>query len=580
MPFQVNPHVTRMNGYLPFNADSTRLYQEYATADSISLETRAIDYVRRAVELSDLRLLVLTGDAGHGKTHICAKLLEGIGYEPLEAQEALRAKCDGRQDVAELPGGRKLRIQKDLSDIPVGDASILMLGSLDSDDQLLVVCANEGRLREAVSTDPRLLPIQESLEATIRNGRLDLKPDILVLNLNFQSVAGDNPLSGELVRKWGTDLRRWKVCEKCDARPSCPIFENHRQLADGDRGLRRRAAIVELFRAAERIGAVITIRELLILTAYAMTGGLECTEVHRRSTRQNWQHEYLFTENLFGDRLNTTLRERARSFRQLRLLDPGAVALRDVDDFLMPDADDEVGRFIPAGAGDVDAAPTTRKQAKTVGERARHHMRFLRRRDFFSHFYGEASVTDRFGLRHANDFNDIVTGALSDDQFRAVRDKLVAGLEAVQGLRRTGRFIELVVVDPAFSGATGTSIISSRITTKRISIRSQTQRWQHLLGRTPDMSEAMDWNDRSISVDFDVDGDTHSVELDLLGFEYVMRAGEGLEARTFFGAETRRIGNSLAPLADTEEEQIQVLRDGRLERLDIDVGNVIRSVTD
>ena len=61
-----------------------------------------------------------------------------------------------------------------------------------------------------------------------------------------------------------------------------------------------------------------------------------------------------------------------------------------------------------------------------------------------------------------------------------------------------------------------------------------------------------------------------------------MRAGDGLDARAFFEAEVRRIGSELAPLAQKgqDDEQIVVLRDGRLERLLIDIGDTIRGVAD
>ena len=327
---------------------------------------------------------------------------------------------------------------------------------------------------------------------------------------------------------------------------------------------------------------MITVRELLILVAYAITGGLECTQVHTRARRSDWQAAYLFSENLFGDRLNPTQRALARSLRQLRLLDPGRVALRAVDDALVPDVDEAVGRFAPRNFDSGDAAPVTRAQARTAADRGRAMFRFLRRRDYFVREHGNADLLERLGFRHAAPFEQIASGGLDATSFRTLRDRLVAGLEAVQGLRRPGQRADLVLVDPAFAGGASTSVVARRVPTTRLSLKSQSASWESLLGRRPEVPDSLDWIDRVIVLEV-ADGDeVYSVSLDLLRFEYVMRAADGLDARDFFEAETRRISSELAPLArkQQDDEQILVLRDGRLERLLIDVGDTIRGVAD
>ena len=66
---RVNNHVSRLNRYLPFSAAHEQIYEEYQTGDDgLDLLTVALDYSRRAVA-SGARCIVLTGDAGHGKTH-------------------------------------------------------------------------------------------------------------------------------------------------------------------------------------------------------------------------------------------------------------------------------------------------------------------------------------------------------------------------------------------------------------------------------------------------------------------------------------------------------------------------------
>jgi hypothetical protein len=96
-------------------------------------------------------------------------------------------------------------------------------------------------------------------------------------------------------------------------------------------------------RMAKQIGAVVTIREMLAVVGYALIGALHCTDVRRRSGKDDWQHAFLVHENIFGDRLTATQRGSVRSLRQLRVLDPGAVSVRRVDEAVLPDVSEDLG---------------------------------------------------------------------------------------------------------------------------------------------------------------------------------------------------------------------------------------------
>lgn len=583
MALETNQHVSRLNRFLPFDADYDYLFQEYVEPDGqLALPTEALSYLQDEVLVPERRLIVLTGDAGHGKTYLCAKLLEHFGLSAVDAAKALRELCDGRSDATVLDDGRVLRIVKDMSESPPEDASALLVRALADDRAVTVVCANEGRLRSTISCHPvELKSVEDALQEGLRSGRLDVHPHVRVLNLNFQSVAAPRrPLVGALLRNWAVDQRRWSACKACDARSDCPIYENHRVLTHPLHGRSSIASVEQLLRTAERIGAVITVRELLILCAYAITGRLTCGDVHRRWKRTDWQYEYLFSQNLFGDRLNATETQAVRSLRQLRLLDPGKVALRAVDDLLTADADEDVGRHVPQQANPDGATPTTRAQARSAAESSRSLLRFLRRRDFFGRVQSSADAGERLGFRHASAFETVVSDGLrTDSEFRCLRDRLIAGLEAVQGLRRSGQRSKMVLIDPAFATSVGrTSVIARSLGSTRIAPRSQSAAWKQVLGRAADIPKALDWTDRAVVVEIRDGEQTHAIHLDLLTFEFVMRAGEGLDAATFFDAEVRRITAALTPLADrpVEDEAIMVLRDGRIEMLDIDVGNIIR----
>ncbi len=586
MPNEINRHVTRLNEYLPLDAGSSALFQEYVDPDDHpSLRTRALDYLEGVVDdsSSERRLIVLTGDAGHGKTHLCAKLLELHGYDTAAANEALTTRCDGMHDLVDLGNGRALRMVKDLSELPPEAGAAALVRALEATDAMTVVCANEGRLRSALtSASDALEPVRNCLDEGLATGRLDVDPLVVVLNLNFQSVAAPaGPMARELLRQWATDGRRWTICGRCDAKPGCPIYENHRLLSDEQRGASRTQAIELLLQTAERIGAVITVRELLTLVAYGLTGGLRCTDVHPRAIRSDWQHEFEFSQNLFGDRLTPSQRTGLRSLRQIRLIDPGSVALPTVDDGLTAERRQEDGAFVPREAVAETRAVTTRAQAKTAAQATRALFRFMRRRHFFAPHDGAAPPLQRLGFTFGDDFMAVVHGDLPPADFRRLRDQLIAGIEAIQGLRLSRRGRNLLLVDPAFgAGTTATSIVARRIPITKLDVKSQSASWERSLGRPADLPGALDWSDRTVVIELEDGDEVQPLHVDLLTFEYLMRAGEGLNGRVFFDAEVRRMAGALAPLVhgSHDDEQIEIVRDGSLEGLVIDTGNVIRKV--
>jgi hypothetical protein len=584
MPFKINPLVSLLGDYLPFNSTYQNLFREYVDQRSApALTTVAFDHLARSLDGPQQRVVVLTGDAGHGKTHLCANLLESLGVPDEDVTPTLNERCDGEHDLVRLPSGRALRVIKDLSELaPLERGMALISAALDTENQVLVVCANEGRLRDAVSLDRRLGPILNGLELGLAEGRV-ANEAVTVLNLNFQSVAGrPRSLVHELLRQWATDARRWRTCDGCDARPGCPIYENHRLLSAASAGHTRREGLETLIRMAEQIGAVVTIREMLTLVAYALTGGLHCTQVHERAGRDGWQHSYLFHENVFGDRLSATERNRVRSLRQLRLLDPGSVAVRGVDESVLPDAGEDVGRFVPTQSDD-PAAPTTKRQARRRADDEKGLMRFLRRRDFFDRSMGEALLAERAGLRYFRDFERVLDGLPpADPDYRRIRDQLLRGLEAVQGLRRASGSAHFFVVDPAFAGTGDASLVARRIPNARVRLVPQSGWWEERAGAAPELPRAVDWTDRRISLVFEADEEPVVVQLDLLQTEFVMRSAEGLDARSFFSADVRRINAQIASLVrpGDSDDEIHVIFEGGARRLVIDVGDLIRSVAD
>ncbi|MGA4858345.1 hypothetical protein ACPCAB_17055 [Streptomyces koyangensis] len=608
MPLEVNKHVQRIRRYQPFDVDASEMvYELQADWTQPQFPVVTLDYLLSAIERQTTKTIVLTGDAGHGKTSLCASLLAKLraGDEPitpdvrkavfLELSEAEGAS----RPVGRTRSGRPLYILSDLSELSPQAGAHKLVELLDPPDNgIAIICANEGQLRNCVAEDDNLgkvgtgrakVLVQTLTEGIVRGQVSDPHGAVTVINLNYQSVAADS-FNGGLIpwvlKQWTTtQSSRWKRCETCDAREVCPILANRNELSDPTRGPQRRAAIRDLFAAAERTGAVITTRQALSVTSYMLTGGLSCDDVHARYQRSHsnrlWQAPHLYHQALFGDRLSQQQRHLVPAFFALRKLDPGRVSRRQVDDRLDPDT---AGDFPPADASSYLQKVRTNRDAQKQAEQLRGLYTFLRRADFFN----SDDDTDRFarmGLQAGDDFVR-VQDKNRDPADTRVRDRFLKGLEAVQGIHRAASNPDFFVLDPAFfTHRARAAVISRRVPSKGVEVVDQVTQWQREAGTstTPEMRNAVEWLNRAIYIRIPAvspDQDAVSVEADLLRFELLTRWAAGLRSEVQHEAEIRGLSGSLAELADSsnKDDEIQVLVGNVMRKLMIDVGDKIRSV--
>lgn len=596
MALEVNGLVLRMHRYQPFDADSADLVFERQTDHSqptFRVVTR--DYLLAVVEQPSTRTVVLTGDAGHGKTSLCASLLEDLGASKEDAAAAVeRAGKFGREPVGETKAGRPIFMLKDLSDFSASVGAQRLVELLDPPaDGVAIVCANEGQLRNCVSVSDddsgRAQVVVDTLGAGITQGTVVSSDGaVVVINLNYQSVAPDREGDGLVDwanRSWAADKRSWQICKRCDAREVCPIFANHEALSDSSSGPSRRRAIREVFSAAERTGSVVTARQALSSLAFAITGGLTCEDVHRRYRNahadRSWQYPYLYHQALFGDRLSPQQRQQVPVIPALRRLDPGKVSRRQVDDVLDPDGAKVA--FLPLMPGTNGRRIRTAQDAQRDANSLRALYTFLRRADFFN-----SDGSDRFarlGLSAGDEFAKI-TANTADASKTDIRDALLKGLEAVQGIHRVGSNPDFLVLDPAFfSHRTRAAVISRSVTSRNVQVVDQVSQWTNATepgAPDPILHQAVEWLNRAIFVR--IPGPPGrvpvAVEVDLLRFELLYRWAAGLRSGTQHEAEIRGLTSTLAALADaaSERDVIQVLVGAVPRKLMIDVGDQIRSV--
>lgn len=618
MPANINSHVVRLHRFLPFSAAHDQIYEEYQTGeDNLDLATVAISYAADAVR-AGARCVILTGDAGHGKTHMCRRLIETglLGHDPGSARKFLLESCDGSSAIPPASGieGLSLRIHKDLSEIqPPSNAATLLEEAGARVNEALVVCANEGRLRAIISSE-NAGPVCRSISALFKDSfergvTANAEGMIHIINLNYQSVAArSNECNGSLLRRvlssWVSDGRRWgeRSCGTCVHEPLCPIRRNRTLLAEQAAASELRLKrLEEVFEVLERLGHVVTIREMLMLVSYLITGGLTCSDVDQRLTSSShptgWQHAWAFYNLLFcappnlpSDRANKGIPLLAA----LRRLDPGAIAVRRVDERILNRGEvfepEQLDLQFLAGSNNratvVDAAlgiddfngnPQTRADHAREAETTGLAVAALRRRAFFDDIEGSESVMLKLGFKFGDMFLNVLEGQLPPQERVRVKNIMIAGLHSIQGMRIGRTETMLYLVDPAFGKASAdAAIIARQIPSSRINLYPAKAAW---LGGKDDrwfMPRSVDWIDRSVILQVDERlGLLKDLPLDLLSFECIGRAASGYVSEEFYANEIRRVRTFLGQLAEgaTEEvAQISVFMRGQLQNVSLDQG--------
>lgn len=613
MPYHVNTHVERLHRYLPFDASHDQIYEENRhSGDSLEIQTRALVYLTRVLE-EGAKLVILTGDAGHGKTHLCNRLIRTyLGYTPEAARETVRQRCDGRPLVADpsIAQRRPLRIFKDFSEPTPDRARELLQSALNDPAANTIVCVNEGRLRSILAGDHggTLRNIRTAFLSSFESGLASADGALHIVNLNYQSVAAEQDaliervLSGEGQRLGWLASRRWSICDSCDARHGCPINRNAR-LLEGAAGKLRRERLREVLAVVERLGAVITIRETLMTVAYLLTGGLKCTDVHRRYARQpdGWQHEYMYYSLLFcaPQTLSRDQLARIPLLKELSAIDPGMIAERHVDERLINDPDAFIDgsfeltfiRRLGGRASKVDARhgideivadARSREERETEAEFVRDVIRNLRRRDFFEVRSDDGLEAERLGFSYYNDFRWLLSDHTDTNRRVRIKNRLIAGLHTIQGLRLPRTETTLHLVDPAFGRSTNhAAIIARKIPSSQIRLLKQSEGWTIDHARRPyALTEAVDWIERQLLLTVDIaPGDQRKFPLDLLIFDCIMRAASGYLPETFYAHDIRRMMNFLGLLAERSRHEdydsISIMVGGAMHTVALEEGDVI-----
>jgi hypothetical protein len=293
-------------------------------------------------------IIFLTGDAGDGKTAICARLAARLGV----AAELQPITQHGHWTII-----------KDASEVPEEDLRAILERHLAraAPGARLVVAINEGRLRRVLRQPFAARPglraevIEPALDAGLDAARatgLDeaMKAERIVV-LNFRHRFHIRPLLGPLLNSW-TRPALWEAgpaCSACPARAVCPILANVTALRE-DLPQQR---LADLLTSVHFSGQRLPFRRLQALLALTVTGGLRCADVQSGpiavATAQD-RLRYRYYEAVFRTDPGGPVAVQPEALTlALVPIDPGRTASRAFDD--------EVTGLVLSGAKDAGLPP-------------------------------------------------------------------------------------------------------------------------------------------------------------------------------------------------------------------------------
>jgi hypothetical protein len=290
MSIVINPMVEYLNSLRTQQQGSNSTYIHEARRDFLSSLQRTFPwfpdenqlYVRTRLDVlvDDLvggtqrvRLLFLTGDAGDGKTALCAALARRLGFQ------------------GELQTDTEIgpwRIIKDASEVEEATLAALIEAQLqESPAKALIVAINEGRLRRlfrGLSLEAQGLwkgIVEPALEGWLDSERAKVLDAAMqrerALVVNFRHRFHVRKVTPDLLATW-TPESLWELspaCAACPARARCPILANVEDL----RSAVARERVADVLAFAHFSGQRLPFRRLQAVLAMTTTGGLRCSDV-------------------------------------------------------------------------------------------------------------------------------------------------------------------------------------------------------------------------------------------------------------------------------------------------------------
>lgn len=325
-----NPFVDYLSRYTTASPDHEAAFDEFLAgapppaAGKLRLETKVERFLHKSFARPRPPSVILTGNAGDGKTYLCRQIVETFGGQKVGDWEALAGKPIERGDI-------QLHVVKDLSELGEAQGARVLhrlaaaISRPDATERYLIA-ANEGRLRfllgQAGSQE-----LREQVDRQLRDGPVVESTDLIVVNLTAVTTSSFVP---EVLR-WMTADEHWAACGVCPARERCPLLHNAIRLRDPQIAGR----VQLLYQLLEHLDIHVTVRDMLIHLAYTLTGNRRCPDLQRPEAQDEDRSSFAYYQNIWGREDDAAFRRKASVVQHLDRLRIGEHSLFEIDDFIV-----------------------------------------------------------------------------------------------------------------------------------------------------------------------------------------------------------------------------------------------------
>jgi serine/threonine protein kinase len=258
-----------------------------AWGESVYVDTDLDRKLLPAVLAGEFRLVLITGNAGDGKTAFLQHLEREVerrggsvdrhlpnGSTLRLDQRLFRINYDGSQDEGSKTNNDVLR---DFMG-PFGGADVAAWSHGD----IRLIAINEGRLVDFLAShETQFLALKKLVQTGLATG--DASAGVAVVNLSLRSVvaqSGDGSILERTIRRL-TEAANWSACEHCDLKDKCYALHNARSFQDETAGPQLIERLQTLYTMTHLRGKLhITMRDLRSALSFMLISNRDCADIH------------------------------------------------------------------------------------------------------------------------------------------------------------------------------------------------------------------------------------------------------------------------------------------------------------
>jgi len=409
-----------------------------AFAAQTYVETQLEETLERDIRERRVRLVILCGNAGDGKTALLQHLATRLGFgKHLSSERLLKGK---------MKDGLIVRMNLDGSAAWSGRSSDEILDKFiapfqdgpPTEDIVHLLAINDGLLLEWIEGVERrngeATALTEELYELLQEETAKSASHIRFINLNRRSLVGGvtpdrKTIQADFVerlldRLYGGDKASniWAPCQSCSAKERCEVFRAARVFGpDGvpepvDLEIRQRARrrLFEALQAVHLRGEThITIRELRAALVYILFGVYFCDDYHNGTD---------VTPLPYWDRAFApdSPRRQGEVLRELARFDPALEAHPQIDRYLLSKPLSESTKTAP-------------RYERLSLESARRRAYFEWTEEHIEQIAGDSGALDLARGRNLRLFRNLAL-VQEADELRSLRDRLCAGISRLEDL--------------------------------------------------------------------------------------------------------------------------------------------------